>query len=232
MLNLKSVSSGYGIRDVLQQVSLDVSAGEWVTLLGANAAGKTTLLKTVIGLLPATEGEIYFDGAPIRDFPTEERIRRGMAIVPEGRRVFGRMTVLENLQMGAHLWGGGRPADFDRVFALFPRLAERRTQKAGTLSGGEQQMVAIGRAIMSRPKLIFLDEPSMGLAPKLVAEVFDLLRRIQSEGVSILLVEQNVKMALGAGSRAYVLRLGRIVLSGTSAELAANEEIQKAYLGG
>ena len=232
MLKLTGVCAGYGERRVLEDVSLSLAESEWVTLLGANAAGKTTLLKTLIGLLPASSGDIKFMGTPIGKIPTEERIRMGMAIVPEGRRVFARMTVEENLQMGAHLWGGGRPGDFDRVFSLFSRLAERRRQKAGTLSGGEQQMLAIGRALMSRPKLVLLDEPSMGLAPKLVAEVFSLMKRIQSEGVSILLVEQNAKMALAASSRAYVLRLGRIVLSGPSVELAENPEVRQAYLGG
>jgi len=232
MLNLSGVCAGYGERRVLHQVDLDVGDAECVTLLGANAAGKTTLLKTLIGLLPASAGDIVFAGKSLNEVPTEERIRMGMSIVPEGRRVFSRMTVRENLQMGAHLWGGGRPEDFDRVFSLFPRLAERCLQKAGTLSGGEQQMLAIGRALMSHPKLILLDEPSMGLAPKLVAEVFSLLAQVGSAGVSILLVEQNAKMALKASSRGYVLRLGQIVLSGSSAELAENPEVRQAYLGG
>ena len=232
MLNLSGVCAGYGERRVLHQVDLDVGDAECVTLLGANAAGKTTLLKTLIGLLPASAGDIVFAGKSLNEVPTEERIRMGMSIVPEGRRVFSRMTVRENLQMGAHLWGGGRPEDFDRVFSLFPRLAERCLQKAGTLSGGEQQMLAICRALMSHPKLILLDEPSMGLAPKLVAEVFSLLAQVGSAGVSILLVEQNAKMALKASSRGYVLRLGQIVLSGSSAELAENPEVRQAYLGG
>lgn len=232
MLSVSGVSSGYNERPVLSDIDITVGVSEWVTLLGANAAGKTTLLKTLIGLLPVRAGAAQFLGRSIADLPTEERIRMGMAIVPEGRRIFSRMTVHENLQMGAHLCGGGRTVDFDRVYALFPKLAERRKQTAGTMSGGEQQMLAVGRALMSRPKLILLDEPSMGLAPKLVAEVFSLLKGILSEGVSILLVEQNAKMALSASSRAYVLRLGRIVLSGTSHDLADNPEVRQAYLGG
>ncbi len=232
MLTVKEVSSGYEGRPVLNRVGLEVGQPEWVTILGANAAGKTTLLKTLIGLIPATSGDIAFFGESVRSLPTEERIRRGLAIVPEGRRVFPRMTVQENLQMGAHLLGGGRPDDFDRVFGLFSRLAERRDQKAGTLSGGEQQMLAIGRALMSRPRLILLDEPSMGLAPKLVSEVFALLKGIVAGGVSLLLVEQNARMALSVSSRAYVLRLGQIVLSGASRELAKNPDVEQAYLGG
>ncbi|OGH57907.1 MAG: ABC transporter ATP-binding protein [Candidatus Lindowbacteria bacterium RIFCSPLOWO2_12_FULL_62_27] len=232
MLDVAGLTSGYGGPPVLHDIDLTVGESEWVTLLGANAAGKTTLLKTLIGVLPAASGAVRLNGREIQALPPEERLRLGLAIVPEGRRVFTRMTVQENLQMGAHLFGGGRAEDFDRVYSLFPRMAERRRQKAGTLSGGEQQMLALGRALMSRPRLILLDEPSMGLAPKLVAEVFALLRGILTEGVSILLVEQNAKMALKSSARAYVLRLGRMVLSGSSADLAENPEVRQAYLGG
>ncbi len=232
MLKVTALAAGYGERKVLDDVSLEVGESESVTLLGANAAGKTTLLKTLIGVLPVMGGGIFFRQTPVATVPPEDRIRLGMAIVPEGRRIFPRMTVRENLQIGAHLRDDVQLEDFDRIFSLFPRLAERESQKAGTLSGGEQQMLAIGRALMARPKLLLLDEPSMGLAPKLVAEVFSLLRRIQSEGVSILLVEQNAKMALQATERAYVLRLGRVVLSGSSAELARSVDVQEAYLGG
>ncbi|MBI4179460.1 ABC transporter ATP-binding protein [bacterium] len=232
LIEVSGITAGYGGPPVLRDIRLDVAPGEWITLLGANAAGKTTLLKCLIGVLPVSGGSVRFDGRPVETLAPEDRIRAGMAIVPEDRRVFGRMSVLENLRLGAHLWGGGSSGDLDRVFTLFPRMAERRSQKAATLSGGEQQMLAIGRALMARPKLLLLDEPSMGLAPKLVSDVFALLRRVQTEGVSILLVEQNAKMALAASSRAYVLRLGEIVLSGPSAELAGNEEVQRAYLGG
>jgi branched-chain amino acid transport system ATP-binding protein len=234
MLRLTDVHSYYGHIHALQGISLDVFPGEIVTLLGANGAGKTTTLKTIHGLIHAREGAIEFEGKDITAMPSHDHVRVGIGQSPEGRRIFSRMTVLENLQMGAFSRKdkSGLDQDFARVFELFPRLAERRTQHGGTLSGGEQQMLAIGRALMTRPKLLLLDEPSMGLSPKLVETIFDIIVDINKQGTTILLVEQNALMALGVANRGYVLQTGRIVRSGEAKGLLQDEEVRKAYLGG
>jgi branched-chain amino acid transport system ATP-binding protein len=234
VLELKDVHTYYGHIHALQGISLEVHEGEIVTLLGSNGAGKTTTLKTIHGLLHPREGSIEFDGAEVSRVPAHELVRRGIGQSPEGRRIFSRMTVLENLQMGAFSRRERATIDRDyaRVFELFPRLQERRTQAAGTLSGGEQQMLAIGRALMARPKLLLLDEPSMGLAPILVEQIFAIIRDINKQGTTILLVEQNALMALGVADRGYVLQTGRIVRSGQASALLEDEEVRKAYLGG
>jgi branched-chain amino acid transport system ATP-binding protein len=234
VLQLKDVHTYYGHIHALQGISLDVREGEIVTLLGSNGAGKTTTLKTIHGLLHPREGSIEFEGAEVSRLPAHELVRRGIGQSPEGRRIFGRMTVLENLQMGAFSRRERATIDRDyaRVFELFPRLQERRTQAAGTLSGGEQQMLAIGRALMARPKLLLLDEPSMGLAPILVEQIFSIIQDINRQGTTILLVEQNALMALGVADRGYVLQTGRIVRSGEASALLEDEEVRKAYLGG
>jgi branched-chain amino acid transport system ATP-binding protein len=234
LLRLTDVHTYYGHIHALQGISLEVRADEIVTLLGSNGAGKTTTLKTIHGLLHPRNGRVEFDGADISHVPAHQLVRRGIGQSPEGRRIFGRMTVLENLHMGAYSRADRRhlQPDFDRVFELFPRLLERRAQHAGTLSGGEQQMLAIGRALMTRPKLLLLDEPSMGLAPILVEEVFSIIRDINRQGTTILLVEQNALMALGVADRGYVLQTGRIVRSGDAKTLLEDEEVRKAYLGG
>jgi len=223
----------YGAIDALRGVSLDVRDGEIVTLIGANGAGKSTTLNTISGLLRPRDGRVRLDGEDLAAVPPHDIVRRGIVQVPEGRRIFGRLTVLENLEMGAYTQAD--PAaireGIARTFTLFPRLRERATQVAGTLSGGEQQMLAIGRALMARPKILLLDEPSMGLAPILVEQIFDAVRDINRQGTTILLVEQNAYMALGIATRGYVLQTGAIVLAGASAELAANPEVKRAYLG-
>lgn len=234
ILNVKGVTTFYGAIQALHGVDLDVAKGEIVTLIGANGAGKSTLLMTICGSPRARAGSIRFDGEKIDNLPTHEIVRRGIAQVPEGRRIFPRMSVFENLQMGATL---SDPAHFhrdvDRVFAMFPRLAERREQRGGTLSGGEQQMLAIGRALMSRPRLLLLDEPSLGLAPLIVQQIFEAIGRIaREEGVTIFLVEQNAYHALRLADRGYVLVNGRVRLSGTGRELLANAEVRSAYLEG
>ena len=234
MLEVRGVATFYGAIQALHGVDLDVGKGEVVTLIGANGAGKSTLLMTICGSPKARSGAIKLEGEEIARLPTHEIVRRGVAQVPEGRRIFPRMTVYENLQMGAIL---GDPAhfqsDIDRVFAMFPRLAERREQRGGTLSGGEQQMLAIGRALMSRPRLLLLDEPSLGLAPLIVRQIFDAIARIaREEGVTIFLVEQNAFHALRLADRGYVLVNGRVRLSGTGEELLANQEVRAAYLEG
>ncbi len=234
LLRLTDIHTYYGHIHALQGISLDVRRGEIVTLLGANGAGKTTTLKTIHGLLHAREGRIEFDGRDISRLPAHDHVRIGIGQAPEGRRIFSRMSVLENLQMGAYSRRdkGSLNQDYERVFELFPRLAERRTQHGGTLSGGEQQMLAIGRALMTRPKLLLLDEPSMGLAPILVEQIFSIVRDINKQGTTILLVEQNALMALGVADRGYVLQTGRIVRSGEASALLEDEEVRKAYLGG
>ena len=234
VLRLTDVHTYYGRIHALQGISLEVHLGEIVTLLGANGAGKTTTLKTIHGLMHPKVGKIEFDGADITHVPAHLLVRRGIGQAPEGRRIFARMTVMENLQMGAYTRTGKDDlnADFERVFELFPRLRERRTQAGGTLSGGEQQMLAIGRALMTRPKLLLLDEPSMGLAPILVQQIFSIIGDINRQGTTILLVEQNALMALGVAQRGYVLQTGRIVRSGAAAALLADPEVQAAYLGG
>jgi len=236
MLRLRNVDAGYGALTVLRRVSLHVSAGEIVTIVGANGAGKTTLLKTVMGLLRARAGEIEFDGKPAAGLATERVVAMGCSLVPEGRQVFAPMPVKENLLLGAHVQvrrGHGREVagDLERVYDLFPILRKREQQLAGTLSGGEQQMLAIGRALMARPRLMMLDEPSMGLAPLVVKDIFSIIQRIRAEGTTVLLVEQNARSALRIASRGYVLETGRIVLQGTAEELLANRDVQRAYLG-
>jgi branched-chain amino acid transport system ATP-binding protein len=234
MLALEGVTARYGRITALSGVSLAVAAAEFVCLIGANGAGKTTTLKAISGLVPAAEGRIRFEGHDIRGLPPQEILRRGIAHCPEGRRVFPYMTVDENLAMGAYVRTdvAAVASDLDRVFTHFPILAERRRQAAGTLSGGEQQMLAIGRALMARPRLILFDEPSLGLAPTVVETVFAIIAGIQREGTTVLMVEQNAYMALALASRAYVMEIGRIVLEGPAQALAANEHVKKAYLGG
>ena len=234
MLALEGVTARYGRITALSDVSLAVAAAEFVCLIGANGAGKTTTLKTISGLVPAAGGRIRFEGQDIHGLPPQEILRRGIAHCPEGRRVFPYMTVDENLAMGAYVRTdvAAVASDLDRVFTHFPILAERRRQAAGTLSGGEQQMLAIGRALMARPRLILFDEPSLGLAPTIVETVFAIIAGIQREGTTVLMVEQNAYMALGLASRAYVMETGRIVLEGPAQALAANEHVKKAYLGG
>jgi branched-chain amino acid transport system ATP-binding protein len=233
MLELKNVHTYYGNIQALKGLSLHVEQGEVVTLIGSNGAGKTTTLRTIQGLNRPREGAIYFEGKDLKTFSTEEIVRLGIAQSPEGRLIFPRMTVLENLEMGAFQRKdkGGVKADMDRVFDLFPRLQERISQKGGTLSGGEQQMLAIGRALMARPRLLLLDEPSMGLAPMLVSQIFEIVQEISQQGTTILLVEQNARMALTVANRGYVLQTGQIVLSGSAEELQTNETVRKAYLG-
>ncbi len=234
LLSVKNVKTHYGPVEALRGVSLDVHEGEIVALIGANGAGKSTLLMTICGDPRASEGQIVYDGNDITRTPLHRMVRLGIAQSPEGRRIFPRMSVLENLQLGAYAGDAANfEADLARVFRLFPRLAERSGQRAGTMSGGEQQMLAIGRALMSRPRLLLLDEPSLGLAPLLVAQIFATIREInRSEAVTVLLVEQNAYHALRLAHRGYVLVNGTIRLSGTGAELLANPDIQQAYLAG
>jgi branched-chain amino acid transport system ATP-binding protein len=234
LLRVHDIHAYYGHIHALQGVTLEVFDGEIVTLLGANGAGKTTTLRTISGLMHPRAGTITFDGADITTVPAHRLVGRGVGHAPEGRRIFGRMTVLENLQMGAYTRGNKAEleVDFERVFALFPRLRERASQAGGTLSGGEQQMLAIGRALMTHPKLLLLDEPSMGLAPILVEQIFQVIRDIHAQGTTVLVVEQNALMALGVAHRGYILQTGRIVLQDTAANLRQNPEVQKAYLGG
>jgi branched-chain amino acid transport system ATP-binding protein len=231
LLEFEHVHTYYGQIHILNDVSLSVGAGELVCLLGGNASGKSTTLKTTLGIVKPRDGRVLFDGEDLAERNTSYRIGRGMAIVPENRRLFAPMTVLENLEMGAYLQGGGTKEDFDRVYSLFPLLHERRRQLAGTLSGGEQQMVAMGRALMSRPKLLLMDEPSMGLAPILVERNFEIIQQVHQSGVAILVVEQNANVSLGIADRGYVLQTGRVVLSGKASELLAHEDLRKAYLG-
>ena len=233
MLTLENVSVNYGAIEALTGISMHVEAGEVVTLIGANGAGKTTTLRTITGLLEPRLGRVVFEGDDISGHPTHKLVARGISMSPEGRGVFANLTVRENLQMGAYLNKNKKEvaADMERAFKMFPRLKERATQKAGTLSGGEQQMLAMGRALMSRPRLLLLDEPSLGLAPLVVHTIFEAIEEIRSEGTTILLVEQNAHAALGHSDRAYVLETGRIVMEGPSAELAADPRIKEAYLG-
>ncbi len=233
LLRVENVDTYYGPIQALRGASLEVQEGGIVALLGANGAGKTTLLKTVMGLLEdqPDKGQIFFDGTPIHGRETEDIARRGIAYVPEGREVFRELTVMENLKIGAHTRRDAVTADLERIFHYFPRLLERREQWAGTLSGGEQQMLAIGRALMSRPRLLLLDEPSLGLSPLLVQEIFGILENINADGVTILLVEQNARMALSVADRALVMERGRFVLDGSAEEVAADPDVQEFYLG-
>lgn len=233
LLRVENVDTYYGLIQALRGASLEVQEGGIVALLGANGAGKTTLLKTVMGLLEdqPDKGEIFFDGQPIHGREAEDIARRGIAYVPEGREVFRELTVMENLKIGAYARRDAIGEDLERIFRYFPRLLERREQWAGTLSGGEQQMLAIGRALMSRPRLLLLDEPSLGLSPLLVQEIFDILKSINGDGVTILLVEQNARMALSVASRALVMERGRFVLEGSAEEVAADPDVQEFYLG-
>ncbi len=234
MLKVDGISVYYGIIQAIKEVSLEINQGEVVTLIGANGAGKSTLLKTISGLLTPKQGDIVFEGKSIAGKAAQAIVKEGISQVPEGRRVFANMTVEENLELGAFLRKDkdGIRQDFDKVFELFPRLSERLKQQAGTLSGGEQQMLAMGRALMARPRLLLLDEPSMGLAPLLVKTIFRIIEEINKSGTTILLVEQNANMALSIAHRAYVIETGRVVLSGSAAELNASEQIKMAYLGG
>jgi branched-chain amino acid transport system ATP-binding protein len=231
LLRLSGVNTYYGQIHILTDVDLEVGAGELVCLLGGNASGKSTTLKTILGIVEPRVGTVEFAGEDVTGRNTSYRIRQGMAIVPENRRLFAPMSVRENLEMGAYLLGRAAQEDFDRVYQLFPLLHERRNQLAGTLSGGEQQMVAMGRALMSRPKLLLMDEPSMGLAPILVERNFEIIKQVHESGVSVLVVEQNANISLSIADRGYVLSTGRVVLSGPAKELLAHEELRKAYLG-
>lgn len=234
MLKINDLNVYYGNIQALKGVSLEINKGEIVTLIGANGAGKSTLLKTISGLLKPKQGEILFEDQSIGGKVAQAIVKKGISQVPEGRRVFSNMTVEENLELGAYLRKDkpGIREDFEKVYHLFPRLHERRKQQAGTLSGGEQQMLAMGRALMARPKLLLLDEPSMGLAPLLVKTIFRIIEEINQSGTTILLVEQNANMALSVADRAYVIETGKIVISGTSHELNQSDQIRKAYLGG
>ncbi|NJL06219.1 MAG: ABC transporter ATP-binding protein [Chloroflexaceae bacterium] len=234
LLELQNVHTYYGNIHALKGVSITVNEGEVVTLIGSNGAGKSTTLRTISGLLRPRLGEVLFKGKRIDRMPPHDIVQLGIAQSPEGRRIFPRLTVLENLELGAYIHNSNSPEyrrDLERVFDLFPRLRERYTQKGGTLSGGEQQMLAIGRALMTRPSVILLDEPSMGLAPVLVEQIFDIVQEINAQGTTVLLVEQNAHMALAIAHRAYVLQTGMIVLENTAEAVAKDETVQKAYLG-
>jgi branched-chain amino acid transport system ATP-binding protein len=232
LLQLEGINTFYGQIHILQDSNMVVGVGELVCLLGGNASGKSTTLKTILGLVRPRTGVVRLAGEDVTRMPTAHRIKRGLAIVPENRRLFGPMTVLENLEMGAYLLPkADLKEEFDRVYTLFPLLYERRSQLAGTLSGGEQQMVAMGRALMSQPKLLLMDEPSMGLAPLLVERSFEIIKQVNEAGVAMLVVEQNANVSLSIADRGYVLSTGRIVLEGKAGDLLQNEELRKAYLG-
>lgn len=234
MLKINDINVFYGAIHAIKGVSLEVNKGEIVTLIGANGAGKSTILRTISGLLKPKSGTIQFEGQEIAGMPAHEIVKTGISQVPEGRRIFAEMSVQENLELGAFIRKDkdGIKEDMEKVFVRFPRLKERIGQLAGTLSGGEQQMLAMGRALMSRPRLLLLDEPSMGLAPLLIKEIFTIIQDINKAGTTVLLVEQNANMALSIAHRAYVLETGRITLSGDAKKLAASDEVRKAYLGG
>ncbi|HTT29670.1 MAG TPA: ABC transporter ATP-binding protein [Solirubrobacteraceae bacterium] len=232
LLELDNVTTYYGQMRILEGMSLAVDAGELVCLLGGNASGKSTTLKTILGLVRPRSGRVLLEGEDVTTWPVPQRIANGLAIVPENRRLFGQMTVRENLELGAVLQDGTTfEADLERVHTLFPRLEERKDQMAGTLSGGEQQMVAMGRALMSRPRLLLMDEPSMGLSPALVQQNFRIIKEVHDSGVAILMVEQNATMALSIADRGYVLSTGEIVLRGQASELLGHEDLKRAYLG-
>ena len=234
MLKVEDINVFYGAIHAIKGISLEVNDGEIVALIGSNGAGKSTTMRTISGLMRPKTGKITMDGVDLTNVPAHKIVGMGLCQVPEGRHVFANMTVLENLDLGAYLRNDkdGIAKDMEEVFEKFPRLKERKDQVAGTLSGGEQQMLAMGRALMSRPKILLLDEPSMGLAPLLVKEIFNIIKEINASGTTILLVEQNANMALSIADKAYVLETGRITLSGTAEELASSEEVRKAYLGG
>ena len=234
MLKVENINVYYGAIHALKGISVEVKEGEIVTLIGANGAGKSTILRTISGLLRTKTGNVLFEGNSVAAMAPEEIVKKGISQVPEGRRIFANMSVEENLELGAYIRSDkpGIRKDIDKVFERFPRLGERRKQIAGTLSGGEQQMLAIGRGLMSQPRLLLLDEPSMGLAPLLVKEIFSIIKEIDASGTTILLVEQNANMALSIAHQAYVLETGRITLSGSAKELMESEEVRKAYLGG
>ncbi len=233
VLEFRNVNTHYGPVHALKDVDLEIKQGEIVCLLGGNASGKTTTLKTILGMVIPTTGDVLLDGEVVSALPTSERVIRGVSMVPENRRLFKRMTVRENLEIGAFLRDDKEnfDADLDRIFELFPRVKERLSQKAGTLSGGEQQMVAVGRAMMARPKVLLMDEPSMGLAPVLVTQNFEIIQQINEAGTTVFVVEQNANMALSIADRGYVLQTGRIVLADTAESLLANPDMRKAYLG-
>jgi len=234
LLEVKDLQVYYGVICALKGISFEVNEGEIVTLIGANGAGKTTMMQSVVGMIPKKSGSVTFDGKDITKMPCHKVVQLGMTQVPEGRRIFQELSVYENLMMGAYTVRNQQrfKEDLESVFERFPRLAERRNQIAGTLSGGEQQMLAMSRALMLRPKLLMLDEPSMGLAPILVDQIFEIIKQLHEQGTTILLVEQNASKALEISDRAYVLETGSITLSGTGAELASSDEVRKAYLGG
>ncbi|EOL42173.1 hypothetical protein RV11_GL001475 [Enterococcus phoeniculicola] len=234
MLRVQNLSVHYGMIQAVREVNFEVNQGEIVSLIGANGAGKTTILRTISGLIRPSKGSITFEGNEIQKTVPQKIVASGLSQVPEGRHIFPGLTVQENLEMGAFLRkdSSEMKADYEQIFKKFPILAERKTQDAATLSGGEQQMLAMGRALMSKPKLLLLDEPSMGLAPIFIKEIFTIIQEIQQQGTTVLLIEQNAKMALSIANRGYVLETGNIVLEGTGAELLASEEVKKAYLGG
>ncbi len=233
LLRLRDVNTFYGPIHILQNVSLDVYPGELVCLLGGNASGKSTTLKTILGIVKPTSGVVLFDGKEVQNMPTSFRVGHGMAVVPENRRIFGSMSVQENLEMGAYLRSDRHTIheDLERLLGLFPRLKQRLHQQGGTLSGGEQQMLAMARALMSRPKLLLMDEPSMGLAPILVEQNFELIQQVNAQGVTVFMVEQNANMALSIATRGYVVQTGRIVLTDSAANLLNDEHLRQAYLG-
>jgi len=233
ILEMRDVHTHYGPIHILKEVNIEIYPGEIVCLLGGNASGKTTTLKTILGYVSPTEGEVLLDGHKISGLPTQEVVRSGISMVPENRRLFQRMTVRENLEMGHYMRDDTEviEEDMEHIFELFPRVKERLTQRAGTLSGGEQQMVAVGRALMARPKVLLMDEPSMGLAPVLVEQNFDIIEQINNAGTTVFVVEQNANMALSIANRGYVLQTGEIVLEGSAPELLANPQMRKAYLG-
>jgi branched-chain amino acid transport system ATP-binding protein len=233
VLRIKNLHAAYGNVQVIKGISLHIRAGEIVTIIGANGAGKSTLLKTISGLLPSTEGEIYFNDTPIAGLAADKIVRMGISHIPEGRRIFDRLSVGDNLELGAFSRANRESVveDLDRVYALFPIIKRRYHQKGGTLSGGEQQMLAIGRALMSRPKLIMMDEPSMGLAPKMVHQVFRIIKDLKKMGTTILLIEQNARAALSVADRGYVMEIGKFILDGERTSLLNNNEVKRAYLG-
>ncbi len=231
ILEIRNLTVSFGGIEAVKGISMDIPAGEIVTLIGANGAGKSTILRTIAGIVKPQEAEITFEGEPINGLSPDKIVSKGITLVPEGRRIFGNLTVLENLKIGAYLRKDNIEADIEHVYSLFPRLKERSWQMAGTLSGGEQQMLAVGRALMGKPKLIMMDEPSLGLAPLVVKDIFDIIKTVHKEGITVLLNEQNANMALKVADRAYVIETGNIIMSGTGAEIAADDSIKEAYLG-